>query len=126
MEENTQLTRQEAQEDTRDIMLPKDRALLFRKYKRILVITANLNKSKLHRSIREEVSTLMENSDIDLEKAISHVLNKHKLDFDELLEDITDDEESDEEYGDDEESDEEYSNDEDSDGESGEEEESDD
>jgi hypothetical protein len=119
MEENSKLSRQEAREDVRDMMLPKDRALLFRKYKRILHITANLNKSKLHRNIRKEISTLMENNDIDLSKAISRVLNKHKLDFDELLEmeDITEDEESDDEYDDDSDDD-----DEESDTESGEEE----
>ncbi|XP_048735634.1 calsequestrin-1-like [Ostrea edulis] len=99
MEENSKLTRREAREEVKDSMLPKDRALLLRKYKRILILTSNLNKSKLHRGIREEVSTLMENTDIDVEKAISRVFNQHKQDFDELLEieDNTDDEESDEE-----------------------------
>lgn len=109
MDENSKLTRHEAREEVRDMMLPKDRALLFRKYKRILMITSNLNKSKLHRAIREEIIAVMENTDIDVETAISRVLNKHKQDFDELLEieDITDDEESDEESGEDKESDEE-------------------
>ncbi|XP_056001847.1 coiled-coil domain-containing protein 1-like [Ostrea edulis] len=99
MEENSKLTQREAREEVKDIMLPKDRALLLRKYKRILTLTSNLNKSKLHRGIREEVSSLMENTDIDVEKTISRVLNKHKQDFDELLDidDNTDDEESDEE-----------------------------
>lgn len=109
MEENSKLTRHESREEVRDMMLPKDRALLFRKYKRILMITSNLNKSKLHLDIREEILSVMDNTDIDMETAISRILNKHKQDFDELLEieDTTDDEESDDESGEDKESDEE-------------------
>lgn len=44
----------------------------------------------------------MEENDIDLEKAISRVLNKHTSDYDELLEieDISDDEESDDKESD--------------------------
>ena len=73
--------------------------MLFRKFERILFIMTNLSKRKLHRSIQDEDSVLMEQTDMDLEKAISRVLTKHKYDFDELLEteDSTDDEESDEE-----------------------------
>lgn len=102
MEKNTRLTRQEAQEDMRDMMLSKDRALHLRKYNHILIITAYLNLSKLYRTLKEEVSSLMEENDIDLEKAISRVLNKHTSDFDELLEieDISDDEESDDKESD--------------------------
>lgn len=54
MEENSTLYRQEAREDVKDTILFRDRALLFRKYKRILVIMAKLSKSKLHRIIQDE------------------------------------------------------------------------
>jgi hypothetical protein len=67
-------------------MLSKDRNLLLKKYKRILVIFAQLNQSKLHRDITKEVSTLMEKKDIDLERVVSRVLNKYRQEFDQLLE----------------------------------------
>ena len=41
MEENSQLIRQEAREDLKDMMLLRDRAFFFRKFKHILVIISN-------------------------------------------------------------------------------------
>lgn len=55
MEKNTRLTRQEAQEDMRDMMLSKDRALHLRKYNHILIITAYLNLSKLYRTLKKSL-----------------------------------------------------------------------
>lgn len=86
MEENSNLSKTEAREEVSEMMLPKDRNLLLKKYTRIFIIFVQLNQSKLHRDIQKEVSTLMEKRDIDLERAISRVLNKHRQEFDQLLE----------------------------------------
>jgi hypothetical protein len=86
MEENTKLSVKKAREDVSEMMLPKDRNLLLKKYKRILLTFAQLNRSKLHRNIKKEVTTLMEKKDIDLERAVSHVLNRYRQEFDLLLE----------------------------------------
>ena len=89
------------------MMLSKDRALLMKKYKTFLLLSADLNRSKLHRNIKEAVMTLMDKRDIDLKKAVSLVLNKNKEEFDELLEaDESTDEDETEDEDDTEESDE--------------------
>ena len=68
------------------MMLPKERALLLKKYKRILLLSTKLNKSKLHRDIKMAVSTLKEKTDVDLDRTISRVLNRYRHEFDRLLE----------------------------------------
>ena len=107
MKENVQLSEKEAREDVREMMLSKDRALLMKKYKTFLLLSADLNRSKLHRNIKEAVMTLIDKRDIDLKKAVSLVLNKNKEEFDELLEaDESTDEDEMEDEDDTEESDE--------------------
>jgi hypothetical protein len=86
MEENPKLSKTEARDEVSEMMLSKDRNLLLKKYKGILVIFAQLNKSKLHRDITKEVSTLLEKKDIYLGRAVSRVLNKYRQKFDQLLE----------------------------------------
>ena len=63
-------------------MLSKDRTLLMKKYKTFLLLSADINRSKVHRNIKKAVTTLMDKGDIDLKKAISQVLNKNKDEFD--------------------------------------------
>jgi hypothetical protein len=53
MDGDPKLSKAEAREEVTEIMLPKDRNLLFKKYKRILLICAELNRSKLHRDIKK-------------------------------------------------------------------------
>ena len=87
LKDNLQLSRSEAREEASELMLYKDRTLLFKKYKRLLMLNANLNRSKLHRNIKQAVSTLLakhEDTD-DIDKTISYVLNRHKLELDQLL-----------------------------------------
>jgi hypothetical protein len=86
MDENHKLSKTEVRDEVSEMMLSKDRNLFLKKYKRILVIFAQLNKSKLHREITKEVSTLVEKKDIDLGIAVSGVLNKYRQEFDQLLE----------------------------------------
>jgi hypothetical protein len=45
-----------------------------------------LNESKLHRDINEAVSTLKEETDRDLDRTISQVLNRYRHKSDRLLE----------------------------------------
>lgn len=45
MKENDQISEREDREDVREIMLSKDKALLMKKYKTFLLLTANLNPS---------------------------------------------------------------------------------
>ena len=86
LKDNLQLSKSEAREEASDLMLHKDRSLLFKKYKRLLMLTANLNRSKLHRNIKQSVSDLLaKQEDTDLDKTISYVLNRYKLEFDQLL-----------------------------------------
>jgi AraC-like DNA-binding protein len=86
VEKNSELSKKEAREEVTEMMLPKDRALLLKKYKRIFLISAKLNESKLHRDIEKAVSTLMEETDMDLDRTISRVLNRYRHEFDRLLE----------------------------------------
>ena len=53
-----------------------------KKYKTFLLLSADINRSKVHRNIKKAVTTLMDKGDIDLKKAISQVLNKNKDEFD--------------------------------------------
>lgn len=78
MEENSNLSKTEAREEVSEMKLPKDRKLLLKKYKRILLLSAQLNRNKLHRDIKKEVSNSMEKKDIDLDRAVSHALNKYR------------------------------------------------
>lgn len=68
MEENSKLSKTEAQEEVSEMMFPKDRNLLFKKYKRILKIFAQFNKRKLNRNIKKEGSTFMEKKRIQIWK----------------------------------------------------------
>ena len=78
MKENVQLSEKESREDVRETMLSKDRALLMKKYKTFLLLSADLNRSKLHRNIKEAVMTLMDKQDIDLNKLYPLFLKKIK------------------------------------------------
>lgn len=60
MEENSKLSKTEAQEEVSEMMFLKDRNLLIKKYKRILKIFAQFNRRKLNRNIKKEGSTFME------------------------------------------------------------------
>ena len=84
--EKNELSKKEAREEVSEMMLPKERALLLKKYKRILLLSTKLNKSKLHRDIKMAVSTLTEKTDVDLDRTISRVLNRYRHEFDRLLE----------------------------------------
>jgi ferric iron reductase protein FhuF len=44
-----------------------------------------LNESKLHQEIKKTVSNLMNEQDINLDKAISQLFKKYKHEFEELL-----------------------------------------
>lgn len=78
MEENSNLSKTEAREEVSEMKLPKDRKLLLKKYKRILLLSAQLIRNKLHRDIKKEVSNNMEKKDIDMDRAVSHALNKYR------------------------------------------------
>ena len=84
--ENADLSDKEAREEVSEMMLHKDRTLLQIKYKRILVLWAKLNKSKLHREIKKTVTSLVTEQNMDLDKAISHAFKKYRYEFEELLE----------------------------------------
>lgn len=86
VEKNSELSKKEAREEVTEMMLPKERALLLKKYKKIFLISEKLNESKLHRDIKKAVSTLMEETDMDLERTLSRVLNRYRHEFDSLLE----------------------------------------
>jgi hypothetical protein len=66
-------------------MLPKDRNLLLEKYKRILVLFARLNRSRLNCDIKQGVSSITEKKHGDLEKAVL-VLSINIHEFDQFLE----------------------------------------
>jgi hypothetical protein len=85
-EENPKLSRNEIGEEVSKIILPKERNLLLKKYKRILVLFALLHRSLLHRDIMQEVSSIMGKKDTDLQRVISYVLNAMKKEFNNLLE----------------------------------------
>ena len=84
--EKNELSKKEAREEVSEMMLPKERALLLKKYKGILLLSTKLNQSKLHRDIKKAVSTLTEKTDADLDRTISQVLNRYRHEFDRLLE----------------------------------------
>jgi hypothetical protein len=65
-----------------EMMLSKDRSLLLRKDKRILVLFVQLNRSKFHCNIKKDVSILIEKRGICLKRSISCVLDKYREEFD--------------------------------------------
>ena len=98
MEEDENLSKEEARQEASDLMLSKDKSLFMKKYKALLVHIYDLNQSKLHRDIRKEISELVENKSVDIETAAARVIKQHKSDFDSLFEEYEyhDDEEDDE------------------------------
>ena len=98
MEEDENLSKEEAKQEASGLMLSKDKSLFMKKYKTLLVHMFDLNQSKLHRDIRKEISELVENKSLDLETASTRVIKQHKADFDALFEEYenNDDEEDDE------------------------------
>jgi hypothetical protein len=104
MEENSNFSKTEAREEVSEMMLLKDRNLLVKKYKRLISLLAQLNRSKLHRDIEKETISIMEKKDIELEKALSRAFIKYRHEIDQVLEsddsfyhDITEEESGDKE-----------------------------
>ena len=87
MEEDENVSKEEARQEASDLMLSKDKTLLMKKYKNFLVHMYDLNASKLHRDIRKEISDLVTNNSLDIETAAARVIKQHKADFDSLFED---------------------------------------
>ncbi|KAK3106066.1 hypothetical protein FSP39_011921 [Pinctada imbricata] len=100
MEDDPDMSKKEARDDASELMLNKDRSLFMKKYKNFISNMFRLNASKLHRSIKNEISNLMDDKDYDMEEAVDLVLKRHKQDFGSLFEDyeqMDDNEQSDEE-----------------------------
>ncbi|KAK3087786.1 hypothetical protein FSP39_010583 [Pinctada imbricata] len=100
LEDDEELSRDDAVEEASELMLSKDRSLFMKKYKEFLLHVYGLNASKLHRDIKLEISDLVKDQNIDVERACDLVIKRHKTDFNTLFDDYhrsDDDEDSDDE-----------------------------
>ncbi|KAK3084610.1 hypothetical protein FSP39_016240 [Pinctada imbricata] len=88
------MSKKDAKEEANDIMLSKDRSLFMKKYKDFLMHMHELNASRLHRMIKQEIIELVAEKDVHIDQAIEQVIKRHRSDFDSLFEnyDESDDE----------------------------------
>ncbi|KAK3107334.1 hypothetical protein FSP39_012070 [Pinctada imbricata] len=80
------MSKKDAKEEASDIMLSKDRSLFMKKYKDFLMHMHELNVSRLHRMIKQEVIELVAEKDVHIDQAIEQVIKRHRTDFDSLFE----------------------------------------
>ncbi|KAK3092712.1 hypothetical protein FSP39_006378 [Pinctada imbricata] len=79
------MSKKDAKEEASDIMLSKDRSLFMKKYKDFLMHMHELNASRLHRMIKQEIIELVAEKDVDIDQAIEQVIKRHRTDFDSLF-----------------------------------------
>ena len=83
--DNGDITEKEARDEASEIMMPRYRSMLLKKYKKIIIQWNALRSSKLHRDIVKKIYHLEQNT--ELIKAISLVLGQDKSRFDYLFDD---------------------------------------
>ena len=83
--ENQGVNEEDAKEEANELFLPRERRLLIKDYKQLLLRLYALKQSPLHRQITGEISNLMDKKSYSYEKAILVVLRKNTYVFDEHL-----------------------------------------
>ncbi|KAK3105224.1 hypothetical protein FSP39_020148 [Pinctada imbricata] len=89
------MSKKDAKEEASDIMLSKDRSLFMKKYKDFLMHMHELNASRLHRMIKQEIIELVADHDVHIDQAIEQVIKRHRTDFDSLFENYDDSDDED-------------------------------
>ncbi|KAK3108257.1 hypothetical protein FSP39_004278 [Pinctada imbricata] len=87
LEDDEEMSKDDAMEEASELMLSKDRSLFMKKYKDFFLYVHGLNESKLHRDIKREISDLVNDQKMDVERACDFVIKQHKTDFDKLFDD---------------------------------------
>ena len=96
------ISEKEARTEAKELMLPRDRSLFLKEYKKVLENELKLRQSPLHREIKKDIDELINEKSLKTSLAISRVLNRRKRKFDELLKADDSDSEQDDESEDDE------------------------
>ena len=96
------ISEKEARTEAKELMLPRDKSLFLKEYKKVLENELKLRQSPLHREIKKDIDELINEESLKTSLAISRVLNKRKRKFDELLKADDSDSEQDDESEDDE------------------------